>query len=103
MQTMSEIDDLPRDPNAVPIYDANGDPWAPPDPEELQRILISDELWSFARMYRSCMAEIVNAHVNCRCVLADPLPAPTIPRNERFDDWRKRTAALLDECAKEKR
>lgn len=32
-----------------------------------------------------------------------PPKSPPIPRNERFPAWVKRTAALLEECAREKR
>ena len=70
--------------------------------EEIAAINCVDP-FSFAEIYRSCMDQIIGAHVNCRCFGLDPLPAPPIPRNERFDDWRKRTAALLEECAKDRR
>lgn len=30
-------------------------------------------------------------------------PEPEVPRNESFDDWSKRTAALIEECQERRR
>jgi hypothetical protein len=41
--------EIPPDPNAVPIFDANGEPWAPPDPEVLADILQRDGALAWLR------------------------------------------------------
>lgn len=50
---MTAIDDLPRDPNAAPLFDANGEPWAQPDPEVLQRIFDRDRTEALWRAWLS--------------------------------------------------
>ena len=58
---MSAIDDLPRDPNAAPIFDANGEPWAPPDPEELQRIFDEDQREALWHMWQRWLDWLLEA------------------------------------------
>ena len=94
---MSEMDDLPRDPNAAPIFDANGEPWAPPDPEECQKIIQSD---MDAMLVRACEASLMAILHATTPLLLESEPRPV--RAKRFDDWITRTTALLEECAERK-
>ena len=54
-------DDLPRDPNAAPIFDANGEPWAPPDPEAMQRIVDEDRAEALWHMWQRWLDWLLEA------------------------------------------
>ena len=92
---MSNIDDLLRDPNAAPIFDASGEPWTPPDPATLARILQADQDRMLADLAHLVAEEMVAVYR----ILGLHRPAPAPVKAKTFDEWLKSTAALLEECA----
>ena len=94
------MSDLPRDPNAAPIFDANGEPWAPPDPSALDRLFAADRTEALERAITRAAGLLPSQLFwpNCRCVLVAPAPAPV--KAKTFDEWLADTAALLEECEK---
>ena len=52
---------IPRDPNAAPIFDANGEPWAPPDPSELDRLFAADRTEAMRRLVQGLGQEWVRS------------------------------------------
>lgn len=50
------IDQVRRDPNAVPIYDAHGNLWAPPDPEALRLLMEQDMAEAWVKIIESDFA-----------------------------------------------